>query len=238
MIALDEKRYSSGTPSSVPLLPAVKATFANSEFRKFVVSDFAYFTGLTIVQTGLLFYVTVLLEEEEELVAPHVHDQTREVALVEDTEAVIVAERHDHDFLARIRLRERLRNALGDGGEQLRRDHGLASVALAHLGAQVESGEDVGEADVRDRDRMRKRLFARAAEQIAVTSQKHAHATLGEDGVARLEREASGRERRDTEQQDEGGHASEHGRSVPLGRPPAHTGMRRETTCWVTNAPV
>jgi GPH family glycoside/pentoside/hexuronide:cation symporter len=69
VIALDEKRYSSGTPSSVPLLPAVKATFANSEFRKFVVSDFAYFTGLTIVQTGLLFYVTVLLEEEEELVA-------------------------------------------------------------------------------------------------------------------------------------------------------------------------
>lgn len=69
VVALDERRYSSGTPSSVPLLPAVRATFANSEFRKFVVSDFAYFTGLTIVQTGLLFYVTVLLEEEEELVA-------------------------------------------------------------------------------------------------------------------------------------------------------------------------
>jgi GPH family glycoside/pentoside/hexuronide:cation symporter len=69
VLVIDEKRYSSGTPSSVPLLPAVKATFANSEFRKFIVSDFAYFTGLTIVQTGLLFYVTVLLEEDEELVA-------------------------------------------------------------------------------------------------------------------------------------------------------------------------
>ncbi len=69
VVVLDEKRYSSGTPSSVPLWPAVRATFANSEFRKFVVSDFAYFTGLTIVQTGLLFYVTVLLEEEEGLVA-------------------------------------------------------------------------------------------------------------------------------------------------------------------------
>ena len=34
-----------------------------------MLSDFAYFTGLTIVQTGLLFYVTVLLEQDEELVA-------------------------------------------------------------------------------------------------------------------------------------------------------------------------
>jgi GPH family glycoside/pentoside/hexuronide:cation symporter len=69
VIVLDEKRYSTGTPSSIPLGPAVRATFANSSFRKFIVSDFAYFTGLTIVQTGLLFYVTVLLEQEEELVA-------------------------------------------------------------------------------------------------------------------------------------------------------------------------
>jgi GPH family glycoside/pentoside/hexuronide:cation symporter len=66
---LDEKRYSTGVPSSIPLGPAVRATFANREFRKFVLSDFAYFTGLTIVQTGLLFYVTVLLEQDEELVA-------------------------------------------------------------------------------------------------------------------------------------------------------------------------
>ena len=69
VVALDEKRYTDSQPSSIPLGPAVRATFANSAFRKFVVSDFAYFTGLTIVQTGLLFYVTVLLEQEEELVA-------------------------------------------------------------------------------------------------------------------------------------------------------------------------
>ncbi len=69
VVVLDEKRYTDSQPSSVPLGPAVRATFANAEFRKFIVSDFAYFTGLTIVQTGLLFYVTVLLEEEEELVA-------------------------------------------------------------------------------------------------------------------------------------------------------------------------
>ncbi|MDJ0962169.1 MAG: MFS transporter [Acidimicrobiia bacterium] len=69
VVVLEERRYSTGKPSSVPLGPAVRATFANLEFRKFVVSDFVYFTGLTIVQTGLLFYVTVLLEQEEELVA-------------------------------------------------------------------------------------------------------------------------------------------------------------------------
>ncbi len=64
---IDEKRYSRGVPSNVPLLDAVKATFANVEFRKFVTADFVYFTGLTIVQTGILFYVTVLLEQEETL---------------------------------------------------------------------------------------------------------------------------------------------------------------------------
>lgn len=69
VVRLDERRYSAGEPSSVPLGPALRATFANVEFRRFVVSDFAYFTGLTIVQTGLLFYVTVLLEQEEALVA-------------------------------------------------------------------------------------------------------------------------------------------------------------------------
>lgn len=66
---IDERRYATGEPTSVPLLAAVRATFRNAEFRKFVVSDFAYFTGLTIVQTGLLYYVTVLLEEDEALVA-------------------------------------------------------------------------------------------------------------------------------------------------------------------------
>jgi GPH family glycoside/pentoside/hexuronide:cation symporter len=69
VLLLDERRFSAGEPSSVALGPALRATFANVEFRRFVVSDFAYFTGLTIVQTGLLFYVTVLLEQEEALVA-------------------------------------------------------------------------------------------------------------------------------------------------------------------------
>ncbi|MBT8199851.1 MAG: MFS transporter, partial [Acidimicrobiia bacterium] len=53
---------------TTPVWEALKAAFSMSDFRRFVFSDFAYFTGLTIAQTGLLFYVTVLLEEDEALV--------------------------------------------------------------------------------------------------------------------------------------------------------------------------
>lgn len=69
VLTIDERRYSAGTPSHTPVVAAVRAAFANLDFRRFVFADFAYFTGLTIAQTGLLFYVTVLLEREEELVA-------------------------------------------------------------------------------------------------------------------------------------------------------------------------
>ena len=66
---IDERRYAAAEPASTPVMAAVRAAFANEDFRRFVFADFAYFTGLTIAQTGLLFYVTVLLEREEELVA-------------------------------------------------------------------------------------------------------------------------------------------------------------------------
>ena len=52
-----------------PESPIGKDDSENVEFRRFIASDFAYFTGLTIVQTGLLYYVTVLLGEDEALVA-------------------------------------------------------------------------------------------------------------------------------------------------------------------------
>ncbi len=67
VVFIDEKTYARGEPSTVPLGEAIRSTFANVDFRRFVFADFAYFTGLTIVQTGLLFYVTVLLVEEEAL---------------------------------------------------------------------------------------------------------------------------------------------------------------------------
>ena len=65
---IDERRYSHPKATTEPVWQAVRAAFALVDFRRYVFSDFAYFTGLTIAQTGLLFYVTVLLEEDEELV--------------------------------------------------------------------------------------------------------------------------------------------------------------------------
>lgn len=58
---IDEKRYSQGQPADIPLREALMRTFRNAHFRYYVAADFAYFTGLTIVMTGLLYYITVLL---------------------------------------------------------------------------------------------------------------------------------------------------------------------------------
>jgi GPH family glycoside/pentoside/hexuronide:cation symporter len=58
---LDEKKYAHGEPSSASLFEALKNTFKNKSFKYYVVADFSYFMGLTIVMTGLLYYITVLL---------------------------------------------------------------------------------------------------------------------------------------------------------------------------------
>jgi glycoside/pentoside/hexuronide:cation symporter, GPH family len=67
-IFIDERRYSRSQPTSTPLLPALRQTFRNPNFIYYVVADFSYFMGLTIINTGLLFYVTVLLGLPEALV--------------------------------------------------------------------------------------------------------------------------------------------------------------------------
>lgn len=61
-IFLDENRYAEGKPSTNPLKDAFKHTFKNKNFRYYAVTDFIYFIGLTIIMTGLIYYVTVLLE--------------------------------------------------------------------------------------------------------------------------------------------------------------------------------
>jgi GPH family glycoside/pentoside/hexuronide:cation symporter len=69
VFVIDERTYCESQPSEVPMMEALRHTFANVYFRFYVVADFAYFTSLTIIQTGLLFYVTVLLLQEEALVS-------------------------------------------------------------------------------------------------------------------------------------------------------------------------
>ncbi len=67
-IFISERRYCRSKPSSVPFLTALRETFRNRYFRYYVIADFSYFMGLAIINTGLLFYVTVLLGLAEALV--------------------------------------------------------------------------------------------------------------------------------------------------------------------------
>ncbi|MCA9980336.1 MAG: MFS transporter [Anaerolineales bacterium] len=68
VLTIDEHKYTDSKPSNEPLLPALRATLSNQNFRFYVVADFVYFMGLAIIQTGLLFYITVLLGLDEGLV--------------------------------------------------------------------------------------------------------------------------------------------------------------------------
>lgn len=58
---IDENRYTDTEPSAVPVFRSLRETFRNRDFRVFVCSDILYWMGLTLFQTGLSFYITVLL---------------------------------------------------------------------------------------------------------------------------------------------------------------------------------
>lgn len=61
ILFINEKEYVQSKPSHTPLWPAIKSTFKNSNFKYYLISDFAYYTALSIISSGLLFFVTVLL---------------------------------------------------------------------------------------------------------------------------------------------------------------------------------
>ncbi len=64
---IDENRYTQPGTADIPLREAVLRTFKNEHFRYYVLADFSYFTGLTIIMTGLLYYITVLLGLAEDM---------------------------------------------------------------------------------------------------------------------------------------------------------------------------
>ena len=59
---IDENLYADTTPSKSSAFGSLVKTFSNKEFRKFVGSDVMYFVALTMFQTGLPFYITVLMK--------------------------------------------------------------------------------------------------------------------------------------------------------------------------------
>jgi GPH family glycoside/pentoside/hexuronide:cation symporter len=58
---IDEKKYSGSKPSHLPLWPAIRKTFAHANFKYYLISDFSYYMALSIISSGLLYFVTVLL---------------------------------------------------------------------------------------------------------------------------------------------------------------------------------
>ena len=67
---IDENAYAVTTPSKTDTISSLKSTFRNKEFRTFVLSDILYWIGLTLFQTGLMFYVTVLLGLSKSMTFP------------------------------------------------------------------------------------------------------------------------------------------------------------------------
>jgi GPH family glycoside/pentoside/hexuronide:cation symporter len=67
VFAIDEKKYSSGKPSHVPMKEALRQTLTNKNFLLFVVADFSYYISVTIITSGLMYFVTVLLQLDESI---------------------------------------------------------------------------------------------------------------------------------------------------------------------------
>jgi GPH family glycoside/pentoside/hexuronide:cation symporter len=61
VVAIDERDYFVAKPTHIPLLPAIRNTFRNTNFKYYLISDFAYYIALSIISSGLLYFVTVLL---------------------------------------------------------------------------------------------------------------------------------------------------------------------------------
>ena len=68
--AIDENLYADTSPSKTPAFSSLAATFRNKDFRLFVCSDILYWVGLTLFQTGLSFYITVLMGLDSAMTFP------------------------------------------------------------------------------------------------------------------------------------------------------------------------
>lgn len=67
VLAIDEKTYCISKPSSTALVPALKSTLKNKNFVLFIVADFSYYMAITLILSGLMYFVTVLLSLDESI---------------------------------------------------------------------------------------------------------------------------------------------------------------------------
>lgn len=67
---IDENTYADTTPSTESAAASLSSTFKNKDFRLFVASDILYWIALTLFQTGLSFYITVLMRLDAGMTFP------------------------------------------------------------------------------------------------------------------------------------------------------------------------
>lgn len=67
VFAIDEKKYCTNKHVAVPMKLALKQTLSNKQFQLFIVADFSYFIAVTIITSGLMYFVTVLLGLNERI---------------------------------------------------------------------------------------------------------------------------------------------------------------------------
>lgn len=65
IFSIDEQRDCYGQPATIPLKEAFRHILANRNFLIFISADFAYFVCLTIISSGMLYFVKVLLFLDE-----------------------------------------------------------------------------------------------------------------------------------------------------------------------------
>ncbi len=70
VVVIDEVAHARSTPSTSSLRSSIVTVLSNRFFRHYLAAEAAYFSGLAIIQTGILYYVTVLLELDEAFTAP------------------------------------------------------------------------------------------------------------------------------------------------------------------------
>ena len=67
VLAIDERKYSTSSPAHLPIIEAIRKTFSNSNFKYYLISDFTFYISLSIVSSGLLYFVKVLLNLDESI---------------------------------------------------------------------------------------------------------------------------------------------------------------------------
>lgn len=70
VFTINEKDYCDAKPSEIGMLSSLLKTFKNRDFRLFVSQDVVYWFALTMFQTGLPFFVTMLLKLPESFSTP------------------------------------------------------------------------------------------------------------------------------------------------------------------------